>query len=120
MSCLREHRESALQRIVVQPAQLQALLEEFLLRRVLHLHREMLRADERLDDARDETLLVHVDQRLELHGGRERREVREHLGVRGRLERVCRGVDLDRLGRRGGVDQVGQDAESVQLGEVDT
>ena len=67
----------------------------------------MLSGDERLDGASHEPLLVHVDQRLEVHGRRKRRERIEDLGMRRWREVAVHRIDADQLCGRRGIDQVG-------------
>ena len=72
-----------MQRGIVKPAQTQTALEQPSINRVLQPTREMLTSNECLDSARNKALLMHVDQRLEMHRRRERRERLECLGMGG-------------------------------------
>lgn len=63
-----------MKRVPVQPAQPQTLVMEFFVGQVLESTSEVLPGDHRLDHPRDHTLLVDIDQRLEMHRRREGRE----------------------------------------------
>ena len=70
-----------MQRGIVKTTQTQTTLEQPSINRVLQPTREMLTSDECLDRTRNKTLLMYIDQRLKMHGRRERRERIECLGV---------------------------------------
>jgi hypothetical protein len=95
-----------MQRRRVEPAEPQTALEQPPIDGILQPAREVLPGDERLDRTGHEPLLVHVDQRLEVHGWRKRRERIEHLGVRRRREVAGHWVDADQLRGRRRIDQV--------------
>ena len=101
------------QRLLGEPAQPQTPLEQLAVDAELYPAREVLPRDEVLDGPRDEPLLLHVDQRLELHRIRQRRQRVEHLGMGGRVKVPRRRVDPDRFVRRRGVDEIRELAEPV-------
>ena len=101
------------QRLLGEPAQPQTPLEQLAVDVELHPAREVLPRDEVLDGPRDEPLLLHVDQRLELHRIRQRRQRVEHLGMGGRVEVPRRRVDSDSFVRRRGIDEIRELTEPV-------
>ena len=104
---VRVHRQLSTERRRVESAKPQTTLEQAAIDGVLQSTREVLSGDERLDGTSHEPLLVHVDQRLEVHGRRKRRERIEHLGMRRRREVAVHRIDADQLCGRRGIDQVG-------------
>lgn len=81
---------------------------------------QVLPSNHRLDDTSDHALLVHVDQRFEMHGCGERRKSREDLRARRCVKVGAEGVDANRLRGSGGVNQVGEFVVSVELRQINT
>jgi len=95
-----------MQRRRVESAETQTALKQASIDGKLQSAREVLPSYERLDGPCYESLLVHVDERLEVHGRRQRRESVEHLRVCRRREVAGYGVDADQFRGRGGIDEV--------------
>lgn len=76
----------------------------------------MLSRNKRLDDTSYEPLLVDVNERLELHRGWKRDQVRKHFGMGRRLKGVRFRINVDMIVRCGRVDEIRQKAVAVQLG----
>jgi len=104
----------------LQPPDPQTPLKQLLVDRKLHPACEVLSRDQILDHPRDQPLLVHVDQRLELHRWWERRERLEDLGLTRRVKADRVRVDGHGFVRRRRIDEVGKLAIAIQLREVDT
>jgi hypothetical protein len=66
----------------------------------------VLSGDQGFDDARDQTLLVYIDERLELHGRGEQCKRRKYFWVCRRIEVGCYRVNAHSLVGRRGIDQV--------------
>ena len=110
---IRIHCQLLVQCGVVKPAQAQTALEQPSIDRVLQSARQVLASDECLDRTRNQPLLVHIDQRLEMHGRWERWERIEHLRVRRRRKVSRIRLGTDQFCRRSRIDQVWQAADSL-------
>jgi hypothetical protein len=102
----RTHAQLSMQRRRVESAETQTALKKASIDRKLQSAREVLPSYERLDGPCHEPLLVHVDERLEVHGRRQRRESVEHLRVCRRREVARYRVDADQFRGRRRIDEV--------------
>lgn len=114
---MRIHQVRPLQRILIESPQLQALLEQLTIDGELDTTCKMLSSDERLDGPSDEPLFVHIDERLELHGWRQRSKSGEHVWMGGVYE-VSVLIDAGGFVRGRRINKIRELTISVQWGEV--